>query len=122
MKKTDPIIAGILIFALIILAGIALAMLRSQAPPVAQYRPGDPDKPKLEIGPAQFDLGEMSLSDVKTKDISVRNSGNRPLVFSEAVTSCDCTFVQLISSGKESKKFSMQRDFVWRQELNPGEE
>jgi hypothetical protein len=120
MKKPDPIIIGIIIFALVIFGGIILATVLSAPPPIAQYKPTDQDRPKLEIGQTLFDFGSMKLTDVKSQDVPLKNTGTKPLIISDILTSCDCTFAQLIVADKTSPRFSMQRNPDWRGEILPG--
>lgn len=121
MKRIDPIVIGMAAFTLVVLGGIALLIFRPQAPPIVQYSSDDPKRPLLEVGQTQFDFGLVLLNETKTQEVPVKNLGQSPLVFSDAVTSCDCTSIQLVINNLESKRFSMQRHPDWRQELLPGE-
>ena len=61
----------------------------------------------------------MKTAEIKTKEIEIKNSGNKSLVVSNVFTSCDCTFAQFVIDGQESKRFSMQRSPKWRGEIQP---
>ena len=98
-----------------------LAAGLSSSPSVVQYQVTDLSQPKLEIGATSFNFGNLKLTDVKTQEVPIKNTGDKPLVISDMLTSCDCTFAQLIVAGKESPRFSMQRNPNWRGELLPGE-
>lgn len=49
-----------------------------------------PQGPKIEITPAERDLGQTKQIHLETT-YTVRNSGNAPLKISKVSTSCDCT-------------------------------
>lgn len=121
MKKVDPVIIGIIAITLVVIGGIAFVAARQQKTSIAQYSAQDADRPKLEIDQTQFDFGKIKLADTKIQEIKLKNSGAKPLVIYDFITSCDCTFAQLVISGKESPRFSMQRDPNWRGEVQPGE-
>lgn len=117
MKKPDPIIIGIIAISIVIFAGIVYASLKTSSQLIAQYQNTDQDRPKLEIKETLFDFGKISLSDIKTKEVQIKNIGTRPLIISDLITSCDCTFAQLIVNNEESPRFSMRRDPRWRGEI-----
>ncbi|MDP2910515.1 MAG: DUF1573 domain-containing protein [bacterium] len=122
MKHLSPITIGVIVVSAVIIGGIILAAILSGGSSVAQYKTSDPDKPQLAIGETNFDFGRIKLSDIKIQEIEIKNTGNRPLIIYDAITSCDCTFVQFIIGGIESRKFSMRRDLSWRGEIVPQEE
>jgi hypothetical protein len=68
------------IFLLAFLAVIGLVWL-------AGCQPGGP---KIEISPAERDLGQTKQVKLETS-YTVRNSGSQPLKISKVYTSCDCT-------------------------------
>ncbi len=121
MKFSDPITIGIILISVVIIGGIILAASLSGEVPVTQYKTSDSSRPQLEIGETNFDFGRMKLSDIKTQEIQIKNTGVKSLVIYDAITSCDCTFVQFVIAGIESKKFSMVRDLSWRGEIAPQE-
>lgn len=49
-----------------------------------------PNGPKIEITPAEKDLGKVPQKVLETT-YTIRNSGNSPLKISKVYTSCDCT-------------------------------
>lgn len=121
MKKGDPIIIGIVIITLIIISGIFWASLKARGPSIAQYKISDLDRPILKTSLTNFDFGQMNLKETKTKEIELKNTGQKPLIISDLITSCDCTFAQLVSAGKESPRFSMRRNTNWRGEIAAGQ-
>lgn len=119
MKKPDPIVIGIIIITVAIFAGIIVASYKTQNQPIAQYQSNDLNRPRLEISENSFDFGKISLSDIKTKEIQIKNTGSKLLIISDLITSCDCTFAQMIINGEESPRFSMRREPKWRGEISP---
>ncbi|MEK7503657.1 MAG: DUF1573 domain-containing protein [Patescibacteria group bacterium] len=115
----DPVILGIIIVAVVIFGGITAAIFISNGTPVENYQATDVARPGLEISETSFDFGKMKLSEIKTKDLEIKNNGSKPLIISNILTSCDCTFAQFIVNGQASQKFSMQRDQKWRGEIQP---
>lgn len=121
MKKIDPIIIGIAVVTLIIIGGIFWASFNAQGPSIAQYKITDTGRPTLKTFLTNFDFGQMDLKEIKTKEIELKNTGNKALIISDMITSCDCTFAQLVGEGKESPRFSMRRDTKWRGEIAAGQ-
>lgn len=121
MKSFDPIIVTIIIIAIVIIGGIILVSLNSKGPPIPRYQATDSDRPKLEISETDFNFGQMNLNETKTREIQLKNGGLSSLILSDAVTSCDCTFVQFVIDGVESPKFSMARNPKWRGEIKPNQ-
>lgn len=117
--KTDPIVLGIIIVTVVILTGVVAAIFVSNGTPVENYKVTDTERPILEISEKNFDFGKINLDTTKTEDIEIKNNGGKPLVVSNVLTSCDCTFAQFIINGVASEKFSMQRDLKWRGEIQP---
>lgn len=115
----DPIILGIIIITVVILAGVFIVALTSSGTPIESYKITDAERPSLEISERNFDFGKMKLDEIKTKDIEIKNSGKKPLIVSNVLTSCDCTFAQFVINAEASKKFSMQKDQKWRGEIQP---
>lgn len=119
MKRFNPIILGVVIVIAVVVGAISSASFYSGESPVAQYKISDSAKPQLQIKQTNFEFGTMRLSDVKTQELQINNTGTKPLAIYEAITSCDCTFVQFIIKGVESQKFSMRPDSSWRGEIAP---
>jgi len=121
MKRIDPITLGIIIVAVLVVGGIIAVASSSRAQPIPQYQASDLEKPKAEINETSFDFGSIKLSETKEKEIILKNNGAKPMVLSDIVTSCDCTFAQVTVAGQTSKRFSMQRDTSFRAEVPPNE-
>lgn len=121
MKRIDPIVLGIIGLIVLVVVGIVLAANFSGDQPVVQYQTTDQDRPQAEISETNFDFGNTLLTDIKVKDLNLKNIGKQPLVLSNIFTSCNCTFAQVIIAGQVSPKFSMHKNPSWRGELPAGQ-
>ena len=120
MRKIDPIIFILIGLTVIVFAGVIIAGFNIQEKPVKQYKTEENSRPQMEILETQFDFGKMALTDIKTKEIEIKNIGGQPLIISKLFTSCDCTFAKLKVGNQESPRFSMWKNFSWRMEIPPG--
>ena len=118
MKKIDPIVLGVIFISLIIIGGIILASRDSLGDNTPIYEKTSSEKPKLEISQRDFTFGNMNVTETKTQDITLKNTGNKPLNLSNFSTSCDCTYVQLLVGESLSPKFTMSKS-TWSKELAP---
>ena len=123
MKKFDFTILIILAFTLLVIGGILIAAFKtsSSSSPVPQYSSGDQTAPKIEISEKNFELGKMKVSEVKTKEMNIKNTGASALNLSNFSTSCGCTKVQLIVDSEKSPEFDLHNSPVWSKDLNPGQ-
>lgn len=117
----DPIIVSIVVMTVVVFVGIMIAAFNSKGTAIESYKITDVAKPILDISERNFDFGQIKLSETKIKDINLKNNGQKILIISDVLTSCDCTFAQFVIADKESQKFSMQGDTKWRGEIQPGE-
>ena len=62
----------------------------------------------------------MKLADTKTKEITLKNTGNQPLDMRNFSTSCGCTYVQVFSGDLKSPQLSMHSEADWSTEIAPG--
>lgn len=122
MRKPDSVTLGIIIVSVVIFGGILIAATKQGGLAIIQYGSSDAERPRLEIAETSFDFGKITLADKKIREIKIKNNGAKTLVISDLITSCDCTFVQLIIDGRESPRFSMRRDSKWRGEIAPTNE
>ena len=117
-----PIILSILIGAVLVIT-IALT---SQTPTISAPIAATPGaEPTLVVSDTAIDLGTMKVSDERSKDITITNTGNGPLVLSRVRTSCDCTFADLTIGG-QTLSFNMEMHNPialrqWTGSLAPGE-
>lgn len=77
--------------------------------------------PRLEVAPATFDFGKISLKEKKQTSFLIKNSGASPLIISGAKTSCDCTTARFKIGEKESPVFGMHEPPSWSATLEVGE-
>ncbi len=106
MKRPDPIVIGIAVLTVVVVGGIFYAASRTEKTNIEQYQQGSAERPRLEISQSSFDFGRVTLTDKKKQDVSITNTGTKPLVISGLLTSCNCTFAQLVMDGEASPKFS----------------
>lgn len=118
MRKIDPTIMGLIFLSAIIFGGVFLVGSSLQEQGIPQYKSDNENRPRLEIKENAFDLGKMKLAEIKTREIEIKNTGREPLVISDLVTSCDCTFAQLVVEGKEGPRFSMRRNSRWQSKIS----
>src|SRR3989344_8389926 len=106
--NTKTIIA-IVFFSLIVIGASYFILVGNQkpAPVIATYSISDKERPKIKAKETFFDFGEMKVSDEKSAEFAIENTGKKPLQLSNISSSCNCTFVQTIVNGKESDFFGM---------------
>lgn len=121
MQQLNPVVIGIIVISVLIMGGVILSFNLSQGPAIPQYKISDSEKPQMEIKETDFDFGKMKITETKTKEIPLQNKGVRPLIISSMITSCDCTFAQLVTGSQESPKFSMRGNTKWRGEIAPNQ-
>ena len=119
MKKFDSTNIGIIAIFVLLVGGVIIAFAATKNISIVEYSVDDINRPEFIIGQTNFDFGRMSLSETKTQDIIIKNTGKSPLVLSDFITSCDCTFAQVIIDGQTSPRFSMHRNRDWRGEIPP---
>ncbi len=117
------IIISLVVFFGVTIAG-ALLFSASQKPPAtsAAYSDQDVDRPRAEVAENFFDLGEMSVKDIKTQDFTLKNSGTKPLQITNVSSSCGCTTGQIIYKGETSNEFSMHQKSGYVTEIAPQDE
>lgn len=91
-------------------------------PNIKTYSTTDFAKPRLSIeGETIHALGKIKVADKKTTFFRIQNTGNRALQIYNATTTCNCTFGQIKTGGKESPLFSMHSQDKFVFELKPRE-
>ncbi len=75
-----------------------------------------PKGPKIEISPAERDLGHVPQQHLETS-YTVRNSGSQPLEISKVYTSCDCTKASI-----DSKDLAPGAETTLRVTMDPAKE
>jgi len=122
MKRINPFILGIIIFLFVVLIGGVIFAYKAGGKPIQIYSAQNQDHPQVELSSEFADLGEMSISDVKSADFTIKNIGNKSLQINNISTSCDCTFAQVTIGNKVSPKFMTQQDSQWTGEIQSGQE
>ena len=84
------------------------------------YQASDKEKPQVLTKTVVADLGDMKVSDEKSYDFIISNSGKKPLQLSKVSTSCGCTIAQIIIDGKISPEFGMHSNSNYIAEVQPG--
>jgi len=121
--KIDRFILAIIGFTVLVVAGGSLYAFSSSSADekLAQYSKDSAEKPTIKIETKQLDFGNMKLSDEKTKEIALENTGSAPLQLTDITTSCSCTFAQLVIDGKKSPEFGMHDNPAWVGTIESGE-
>lgn len=95
---------------------------KTEAKTILNYSASDKERPKTEVKTTLSDFGKMKVSDEKSADFTIKNIGKKPLQLSDITSSCNCTFGQVIISGKESEFFGMHNVSAFAGEILPGKE
>ncbi|MBI5126972.1 DUF1573 domain-containing protein [Candidatus Roizmanbacteria bacterium] len=116
------LIVGIIIFSIIVIGGSYFLVSGDQksASAIASYSVSDKARPKAEVKTTYYVLGKMKVSDEKSTEFTIKNSGQKPLQLSGISSSCNCTFAQVIIEGKESDLFGMHNVSEFAGEILPG--
>lgn len=61
----------------------------------------------------------MKVSDQKSAEFIIKNTGKKPLQLSNITTSCGCTVAQVIYRGKETQEFGMHTKSGYVAEIAP---
>lgn len=80
---------------------------------------------KVEISEEARDLGTMQVSEERTAEFFLRNTGGEPLQISQVQTSCMCTFAQVMIDDEQSPLFNMEMHNppdvqTWKGIVEPG--
>lgn len=113
-----------------ILLGVVLVVtiaITSQTPTTSAPIAATPGaEPQLVVSETSVDLGTMKVSEERSKDITITNTGKGPLVLSRVRTSCNCTLADITVNGVTTQGFNMEahNSFAlkrWTGTLAPGE-
>ncbi len=122
MKRINLFILGIIFFLIIVIIGGIIFAYKVNDKPIQTYSTQNQSHPQVGLSSESVDLGEMSISDVKSADFIIKNIGNKPLQINNISTSCDCTFAQVTIGDKVSPKFMTQQNSQWTGEIQSGQE
>ncbi len=89
------------------------------------YGVDDKEKPILVVEPNDMvkDLGNMRVSEERTAEFAIKNTGSQKLAIFNLETSCMCTFGQIVIGESKSPTFGMagHSNPKWRGTLEPGQ-
>ena len=123
-KSIDWVVVSIVI-GLLLFVGIGIALTYNNSgntqKNITNYKARDQEKPKAELSETNFDFGKINVSEKKTKEITLKNTGQKSLDLFSPTTSCDCTSVQIKIGDQSSPEFSMGANSKWTGEIAPGE-
>lgn len=122
MRRFDPFILSIAVFSVLVVIGGIFFAFKATGKPLELYSATDTERPQIEVDTKIKDLGQMKVSDIKSADFVIKNTGQKPLQITNVSTSCNCTFAQIEIEGKQSPRFSMHKNPVWTGELAPQKE
>lgn len=115
----------IISFVILIIFVVGLSFLITGNQPVqpaaATYASQSQDRPRVEIGEKFIDVGEIKVSDVITRDFSIKNAGNKPVQLLNINSSCGCTSGKIIYKDFTSKEFGMHAQSGFVTEIAPGD-
>lgn len=95
-------------FIILAVAVVGLAIWVGSSSTIKTTDKSDPNRPVAEVKEKEFNLGEMSVKEIKDHNFTIKNTGKTNLALSHVSTSCDCTYAYIINSaGQKSQKFTM---------------
>lgn len=116
------IIGLVVVFSVLAIFGSYFILVSGQkpTPKITTYSSEDKMKPKVVAKSVFADLGSMKVSEDKSVDFVISNSGQKTLQLSGITSSCNCTFAQVIIDGKESDLYGMHAPSNFAGEVLPG--
>ena len=120
IRRRRMLLSGLTAIAFVLGAGaLAYFAIGSFFAPTHQLRPQSVvstasagsqffDQAKVQIATDERELGAMDVSEERTADFLLHNTGGKPLEISQVRTSCMCTFAQVIVDREESPLFNME--------------
>ena len=120
--SVKTIIVGFLVL-IVIVIGLSFLITGNQPiqPATASYTSQSQNRPRVEIGEKFVDVGEIKVSDVITRDFSLKNTGNKPVQLLNINSSCGCTSGKIIYKDFTSKEFGMHAQSGFVTEIAPGD-
>ncbi len=118
-----PILLSVLIGVVLVITIAITSQTPTPSAPIA-VTPGE--EPQLVVSEASVDLGTMKVSEERSKEITITNTGKGPLVISRIRTSCNCTLADITVHGVTTQGFNMEAHNSyalkqWTGTLAPGE-
>lgn len=119
--KVDPFILGVLGLSILVVGAVLIfAFQTTPENKMTTYETTQSERPKLKLEKTNVDLGIMKVTDKKIEEVTLENTGEKPLQITNVATSCGCTSVQIVIGGEESPIFSMHNNPAWIGEIEPG--
>ncbi|MEK7543947.1 MAG: DUF1573 domain-containing protein [Patescibacteria group bacterium] len=88
---------------------------------VAAYQSTDAEKPVVTFDTEIKNLGNMKVSDEKSSDFIVKNTGAKPLSLFNINSSCGCTAGVVTIGGQKSPEGAMHLKNSWIGTVNPSD-
>lgn len=88
---------------------------------ISVYQTNAISKPKATVTQVFADFGSMKVTDEKTAEFTIENTGNQPLQLFKVSSSCGCTIGTISINGQKSPAFSMHSKSSWTGTLDPNE-
>lgn len=104
---------------LLLVGGISFGLMNY----LSQKEESHPGTPKIEINPAEYDAGTISMAAGLVKyTYEIKNTGVGDLKVDRIWTSCHCTTARLRVGDETSGEFGMSSNPIfWSQKIAPGE-
>ena len=119
MATDTKVIIGTIVSTLLILI-VAIFLSSSKSSPAPSSSPPT----SISIDKTEVDFGDMKVTDEKSADFTLTNTGDSPLKISNISTSCNCTFASIEIAGRKTPEFSMHASGPlknWVGEVPPGQ-
>lgn len=89
---------------------------------ITAYAENDPAKPVASAAVTSKDIGKMKVTEEKTVDFVIKNTGRQPLQLYNLNSSCGCTAAQVTVGDSKSPEVSMHQKNDWNSVVAPGQE
>ena len=117
------LIGGFTVFGIILISFVFIGEKKAveKLDQVAYYQSTDAQKPIATFSPEFKDIGKMNVSDERSADFTVTNTGTKPLSFFNISSSCGCTVGVVTIKGARSPEGFMHAKGSWVGTLVPGD-
>lgn len=122
-KLVMLLIGGCTVFVIILIAFVFTAEKKAagKLDQVVQYQPSDAQKPTVVFSTEVKDVGKMNVSDERSADFAVKNTGTKSLSLFNISSSCGCTAGTVTIKDDKSPEGSMHTKGSWVGSLSPGD-
>lgn len=124
MKTIFWIIGGFTVLIVVLIGFVAKGEQKDakKTGQVVAYQRGDTQKPVASVETGITDLGTMKVSDERSADFTVKNTGTMPLSIFNISSSCGCTAGVVTINGNKSPEGAMHSKSDWIGSVNPGDQ